>query len=354
MQFSLQTLLLVFVVAWSSLAVFGMGGGIVVFVLTLALAIYVHRMKSFWSLLTLALAVLCAMFLIALLLPAVASAPEATRRIQCANQLKQLNLGLHNYQQANKCFPPAYTADTNGKPVHSWRALVMPFVEMRTIPFFYSFNEPWDGPHNTRWHEYDYPNTFFCPSDTTPGKPVVTTTSYVAVVGQNAAWPGEKPMRFDELDRRGETANTVMLIEVANSGINWTEPRDLSLDALDNAATLPTAIASVRHEPRRDGYFFFHDSVVPGVNVAMADGSVHFLPTANLTPKGLYDLLQIGGFRDQGYDFDTWPAGPRHIHWTNCTALAIWLASVGVLFYRAVRSRKSTPHAPREVGSGQD
>ena len=67
--------------------------------------------------------------LIALLLPAVQSAREAARRIQCQNNLKQLGLAIHNFVDTKKTFPGA-TGGSNGvSNTLNWAVTVLPFLE---------------------------------------------------------------------------------------------------------------------------------------------------------------------------------------------------------------------------------
>ena len=73
--------------------------------------------------------------LIALLLPAVQAAREAARRSQCANNLKQLALSLHNYSDTFKSFPPAGIT-TNQL---SWHVFVLPFIEQTSLHDQFSF-----------------------------------------------------------------------------------------------------------------------------------------------------------------------------------------------------------------------
>jgi prepilin-type N-terminal cleavage/methylation domain-containing protein/prepilin-type processing-associated H-X9-DG protein len=70
--------------------------------------------------------------LVALLLPAVQFAREAARRTQCENNLKQIALGVHNFEACYGYFPSAYEgADRN--PGWGWGSAILPFCEHKNL-----------------------------------------------------------------------------------------------------------------------------------------------------------------------------------------------------------------------------
>lgn len=75
--------------------------------------------------------------LVGLLLPAVQSAREAARRMQCSNNFKQLALALHNYGDTHRLFPPAgVTTNQLG-----WHVFILPFIEQGPLHNQFNFAE---------------------------------------------------------------------------------------------------------------------------------------------------------------------------------------------------------------------
>src|SRR5271170_4522987 len=70
--------------------------------------------------------------LVGLLLPAVQKVRESAARAKCANNLKQLGLGLHNYAATNGAFPPGYQAPGCGVG-WGWGSFILPFIEQQAI-----------------------------------------------------------------------------------------------------------------------------------------------------------------------------------------------------------------------------
>jgi prepilin-type N-terminal cleavage/methylation domain-containing protein/prepilin-type processing-associated H-X9-DG protein len=119
--------------------------------------------------------------LISLLLPAVQSAREAARRIQCTNNLKQIGLAFANYESANSIYPlgamvigtspqnTSWGTDTGNNGV-SWVALVLPYLEQNTVFNAINFNLSISGSgvsdssfFATAW--YTRLSVLSCPSD---------------------------------------------------------------------------------------------------------------------------------------------------------------------------------------------
>ncbi len=111
--------------------------------------------------------------LVALLLPAVQSAREAARRSQCKNNLKQMGLGMQNYESTAGMFPTRTTALNNGKR-HSILSRLLPYVDRQDLYDLYNFNVHWHDAQNAAVINLPV-SAFVCPS--TPNGERADTTS---------------------------------------------------------------------------------------------------------------------------------------------------------------------------------
>ena len=214
---------------------------------------------------------LCAFpIMIALLLPAVQMSREAARRTQCRNNLKMIGLALHNYHSVFNSLPPAYTVDAQGKPLLSWRVLILPYVEEQSLYSQFHLDEPWDSPHNLGLSAL-MPDVYRCPSE--PAS-FGSGSCYAAISGPGTIFPGDRAVKFADIT--DGTANTAMIGEVKGTNLNWTQPTDVLFDA------------------RFTGPGNFSSWHPGGWNMLMADGTVRFLPDT-INPATYRSLMTISG-----------------------------------------------------------
>jgi prepilin-type N-terminal cleavage/methylation domain-containing protein/prepilin-type processing-associated H-X9-DG protein len=135
---------------------------------------YLHRRRGF-TLIELLVVIAIIAVLIALLLPAVQAAREAARRAQCVNNLKQIGLGVMNYESANTCFAPGEKGCCWG----TWGIFILPYIEQTTfynawntcgnnVNTTYDANWRYAGAANTTV-TYSQMKTYMCPSDPNAG-----------------------------------------------------------------------------------------------------------------------------------------------------------------------------------------
>ncbi len=107
--------------------------------------------------------------------------------------------------------------------MHSWRVLILPFMEETALYNQYDFREPWDGPNNIKLLNR-MPLLFSCPSRFSNP---TNLTSFVVITGPGTMFPGAASVKFaDVTDGR---ARTLMMVEVENQDIPWTAPVDLDV-----------------------------------------------------------------------------------------------------------------------------
>jgi prepilin-type N-terminal cleavage/methylation domain-containing protein/prepilin-type processing-associated H-X9-DG protein len=149
-----------------------------------------NRHRSAFTLIELLVVIAIIAVLIALLLPAVQSAREAARRIQCTNNEKQIGLALHNYASANNVLPAAemqFLGLANGSSF-SAMSQILPYLEQSTIYNAINFSLFDEDPSNSTAMVSSI-NGLICPSDTYNPTPLYgAQTNYMADMGSGIVW----------------------------------------------------------------------------------------------------------------------------------------------------------------------
>jgi prepilin-type N-terminal cleavage/methylation domain-containing protein/prepilin-type processing-associated H-X9-DG protein len=265
--------------------------------------------------------------LIGLLLPAIQKVREAAARTACTNNLKQIGLGIINFESNNGGLPPSRTTGMGaGAPYypyqHSWTAALLPYIEQTNSFNLYHYKADWNDPVNYQAIRTNL-KIFDCPS--TPVQIRADTTIAAApaagdyhainaikcfvgidcfgyvIHGCNVPSPPPSvvddprlvgAMRRDQITRivaiTDGTSNTILAAEDAGRPAfynqarvmfdpgkegGWADPNGaFSIDGANPDGTIPGP-CPLNCSNNSEVYAFHPD----GANVVFADGSVHFL-----------------------------------------------------------------------------
>jgi len=188
--------------------------------------------------------------------PAAKTKREDSERAKSISQLKQIALGMLEYESAKKSLPPAYWADKDGKPLLSWRVLILPFIDQNTLYQQFHLDEPWDSEHNKPLID-KIPEVYksLKIESSHEGK-----TNYLTVRGDGTAFPGSKGVTIGDI--KDGTSSTIMVVEVSDGrAVVWTKPDDFDYD---------------EHDPLKGLVGLWPD----GFAVSFVDGSVQFVSSA--------------------------------------------------------------------------
>lgn len=120
--------------------------------------------------------------------------------------------------------------------MHSWRVLLLPFMEHKGIYDAYDFSVPWNHPTNAALSP-QMPQLYKM-----PGSDEGKITNYFAVIGPGTIWSSDSQRRSKPIRVLG---NTVTIVENVDLNVNWMQPVDISIDDAAKGVGAESGITSL-------------------------------------------------------------------------------------------------------------
>lgn len=143
-------------------------------------------------------------------------------------KLRQIALGIHNFESSKRAFPPGRDSKVNAQL--SWRVLILPYIEQGPLYKRFNLNEPWDSPHNKALIEH-MPDIYRTAQDTG------SDTRFMVFTGPNTMFvPGRGASHA--MCRDG-TSNTLMVVHTGDGKTTpWTSPDDVAFEPAEPLAQI--------------------------------------------------------------------------------------------------------------------
>lgn len=156
---------------------------------------FCRRLRQGFTLVELLVVITIIGILVGLLLPAIGSAREAARLAQCKNNVKQLSLGIIQYDTANNAMPPSHIGGNTSTQYATWAVLVLPYIDQNAL--FAQWTMANQYPSQPRSMVQAEPAVFFCPTRRAPMNCNIATDSLGGTCSDYAGCGGSNSTNTD-------------------------------------------------------------------------------------------------------------------------------------------------------------
>jgi hypothetical protein len=172
--------------------------------------------------------------------------------------MKQIVIAMQIYERRHGTLPPAFSVDSEGKPLHSWRVLLLPYLGDESLAELYAqirLDEPWDSEHNRQFHTRNL-DIYRCPGAVKHDG----EASYAVIVGEELLFGNDgQGKSLDKFPRH------IILLAERKEGVCWMRP-DAEIPQYDAETGLVNK-----------GVATIGSNHTGGANIGMRDGCVSFI-----------------------------------------------------------------------------
>lgn len=210
----------------------------------------------------------CVLVVVSFAILSLVGCGSQAKQPDCDMRLQEIADAIGRYREIEGRLPPIAICDADGHPLHSWRVLLLPYIQSNRFYGRYDLDQPWDGEDNSKLmdkHVFKMDGTernvtevsriYRCGSDDSDQY----HTNLVAVVSANAALlPFRSLTARDGWTTTSSPIDEIVIASVADTGIHWMQPKDLTLAELDATENTGNNAHTAKHIRsavivRRDG-----------------------------------------------------------------------------------------------------
>ncbi len=138
--------------------------------------------------------------------------------------IQQIAEALNSYRREHGSYPTPTVVDSDGKPLYSWRVLILPQLGYGHLYRQFQLGQTWDSPTNNNI-TIQMPPVFACTNN--PLAVSLHESNFMLLVGDGTLFPTAGPIDIDKMNDKAE--ETLLVVETLNGGKKWTEPNDIDV-----------------------------------------------------------------------------------------------------------------------------